>query len=165
MNCPPPVLDSARVMKYAVVTESVTFTDRIKLNVVGEWLGKVPCLAVARNVAAPQDVLLFLCGEDWEVKGVIVASSVDEALEKAECGYVGLRSNWQDHPSTDEEVARFLEAEYGVDPSTEWWKLFCSFCGKEYSEVSGMFQGIRATICHECVKYMAEELGNTSGDG
>ncbi|MBK8069805.1 MAG: ClpX C4-type zinc finger protein [Rhodanobacteraceae bacterium] len=165
MNLPPPVLDSSRVLRYAVVDNSVNFTNRIKLNVAGEWLGKVPRLAISKNYVVPDDYLLLFCGESWEVLGVISGENIEMLMAKAERGYEGIKNLWIEHPASDEQVAEYLENEYGVDPNSEWWKCICSFCGKDQTEVGGMFEGKRSTICHECVRWLSSELGNTSGYG
>lgn len=149
---PPPIVDSAKMLYYAVNDDDVRFTDRIHLIVDGERLGEVPCLAICRNYHRPGDVLLLFCDSNWESKGVIAFDSVEAAKAKAELGYQGIGRKWVDTAFSKEEVDRFLREEYEVDPATEWWKVCCSFCGKENSEVTSMLAGKDARICDECIK-------------
>ena len=151
-NRPPPVIDSAKTLCYAINDSDVVFTDRIHLIVGGERLGEVPRLAICENYGKPDDILLLFCDENWESKGVIGFDSIEAAKAKAEIGYQGISAKWVDLKAPKDELDRFLREEYEVDPDTEWWKVVCSFCGKEDSETSGMLAGERAKICFECVK-------------
>ena len=150
---PPPVIDSARLTAYAYADGDVEFTDRITL-LVGEGerlerLGRVPCLAISVNYYVPGDVLLMFCDAQWNSKGVIAFTTVDEAKIKAERGYRGITSRWVASPYSDEQVADFLRDVYEVDPNAEWWKAMCSFCGNEAE--GQCVSAARATICAACV--------------
>jgi hypothetical protein len=149
---PPPIIDSAKTLCYAINDEEVLFTDRIHLIVGGERLGEVPHLAICENYCIPGDILLLFCDANWESKGVIAFDSVEAAKAKAETGYQGISGKWVDLETSKEELDRFLREEYQADPETEWWRICCSFCGKEDSEVSGMLASDNAKICYECVK-------------
>jgi hypothetical protein len=149
-SCPPPVLDSARLIAFANVPEHVPFTGRIHLNVGGEWLGRVENLAICRNYCKPDDLLLLFCDADWQSQGCIPFTTVEEAKLKAERGYTGVSELWQESPYDDVAVDSFLRDEYGVDPKAEWWSYRCSFCQAEV-EGQGITKGW-ATICASCVE-------------
>ncbi|MDB5978771.1 MAG: putative integron cassette protein, partial [Nevskia sp.] len=87
---PPPIIDSARTLCYAVCDHDVVFTDRIMLIVGSERLGEVSHLAICRNYRAPNDILLLFCDSNWESKGVIAFDSIEAAKAKAEIGYRGI---------------------------------------------------------------------------
>lgn len=70
MTEPPYVLDSARVLAYAVLDQTVSYTGRISVYVGGKLLSPVPRLAICENLARDGDFLLFYCTETWEVLGV-----------------------------------------------------------------------------------------------
>lgn len=150
MKSPPPVLDSARLIAFAHNDDEIEYTDCINLFVGEERLGEVPCLAICRNYWHPHDILLLFCDLDWQSKGVIGFETVDEAKAKADRGYHGISKKWMNCPYSDQEVAEYLRNEYNVDPDAEWWKMFCSFCGKENHELDGILASDRAAICRKC---------------
>ena len=147
---PPPVIDSAKLLAYAFVDSEVEFTDRICLFVGEERLGRVPRLAITSNYVVPYDILLEFCDDEWRSQGVTAHKSVEEAKAQAERGYRGLFSKWVASPYTDEQVAEYLRDSYGVDPTTEWWRTICSFCGKDADELR-IVASRHAAICEKCV--------------
>ena len=104
IKAPPEILDSAKVICYAINDEKVQFTDRITL-LVGQERGNLhklteqPCLAIAKNEWEEIDYLLMFCTAEWEVLGVIGLDSVEAAKEKAESGYRGIYQCWVDMPT------------------------------------------------------------------
>ncbi|RNC66338.1 MAG: hypothetical protein ED859_16465 [Desulfuromonadales bacterium] len=146
---PPPILESARTLWYAVKDEEVIFTDRINLYVGEEKLCEVPCLAICENYCEPNDILLLFCDAEWNSKGAIGCKSVEEAKAKAEKGYKGISSKWVHAEASKEELDNYLREVYEVDPNSEWWTIRCSFCGQE--DVV-MVASEHAQICHECIK-------------
>lgn len=153
---PPPVIDSSRLLAFAFNDEEVEFTDRISLFVgeaeALERLGEMPCLAICSSYPAPEDILLFFCDAQWEVRGTIPFRSVEEAKLKAERGYKGISAKWQKSPYTEEETNEYLRDEYEVDPATKWWEMICSFCGKDFFAEGQGLAGPKAAICRECVE-------------
>ncbi len=149
---PPPIIDSAKLLAYAVVDADVEYTDRIHLLVGGTKLGKVSRLAITENYVVPGDILLEFCDDDWSCKGVIGHKSIDDAKAQAERGYRGITVKWKPSPYSDEQVAEYLRDSYGVDPTTEWWKDFCSFCGEDIDLTERRAVASRnAVICEKCV--------------
>jgi hypothetical protein len=146
---PPPILDSARTLWYAVKDEDVIFTDRIHLFVGEERLGEVSYLAICENYNEPNDILLLFCDSEWNCKGVIGCKSVEEAKIKAEKGYEGISSKWVHAEASKGELDNYLRKVYEVDPNTEWWSTRCSFCGQEDVK---MVTSEHAQICNECIK-------------
>ena len=159
---PPPIIDSAKLIIFASNDEDVEYTDRIDLHVGTsdnefEKIGEMPNLAISKTYY-DGSYLLMLCDKEWNAKGVIQFSSIEEAKIKAERGYRGINEKWQDSPYVQQEIDDFLRDEYEVDPKSEWWTMICSFCGKKGSELEQILQGKSASICRNCVKQFYEEF-------
>jgi hypothetical protein len=101
MRTPPPVLDGASVLEYAVVDQSVRFTGRLHLYHGGKSVGPVPCLAICKDPAM-EELLLFHCDNEWNVLGAQIwnapdnppITSVHEVKMRAENYYAGISSRW-----------------------------------------------------------------------
>jgi hypothetical protein len=154
---PPPIIDSAKLLAYAVVDSNVEFTDRISLFVDGAKLGKVPKLAITANYVIPGDILLEFCDSEWNTLGVTAHKSIDEAKAQAERGYRGISSKWFPSPYSETQVSEYIRESYGLDPTTEWWKTICSFCGEDTLEVRA-FASQHAVICEKCLVAFHEEI-------
>jgi hypothetical protein len=155
---PPPIIDSMRTLWFAHVDDEVVFTNRIHLLVDGERLGRVDCLAICLNYSVPGDFVLCFCDSRWQCAGVIAYKSVEEAKAAAETGYSGISAKWQADTTPEAEVHRYLREEYEVDPTTEWWKTECSFCGRDLPDVEGILAGKNAQICYDCVREFFEDI-------
>jgi hypothetical protein len=141
---PPPVLASARVLAYAVIDEDVVYTGRQRLFVAGQELGAVPRLAIGRDLAGG-DVVLLHCDAEWDVLATVACPSIEDARRRGEQAYSGLANKWQPVSFTDAEVEAFLDEE---DRG-----LICSFCGRHPHEVERIITGHRgAAICEICIK-------------
>ena len=141
---PPPVLASARVLAYAGVDQSVSFTGRHRPIVAGRELGPVPRLAIARTLVGGTCVLLH-CDAEWDVLATVTYPSVEDAKRHAEEAYSDLAGGWQDVSFTDSEVDAFLDDE---DRG-----MICSFCGRHPHEVDRIITGHGgAAICEICIK-------------
>jgi len=95
MTEPPYVLDSARVLAYAVLDQTVSYTGRISVYVGGKLLPPVPRLAICENLAREGDFLLCYCTETWEVLGVGGYESFELAKQRAEIAYTGVSDKWK----------------------------------------------------------------------
>jgi len=162
-SAPPPIIDSAKLICFAHNDSDVIFTDRISLYIgrTGDELEpieEVPNLSITQPHYEPKEFLLMFCNSDWTVRGVIAFTSVDEAKIKAERGYTGITSKWNDSPYSDEDINNFLRDEYEVDPNSEWWTMYCSFCGRKSSEINQMIKSQKAQICDACVTEFYREL-------
>ena len=146
---PPPVLDGARVLAYAIMDDSVVYTGRSTLYVDGKMLGAVPRLAVCQDHDA-NDVLLLFCDEKWNSLGATGCPSLEEAQQRAEAEYRGVSAKWVDVNVSEEEVERYLEG--------HWNGQLCSFCGKRPDQVEKMLQSPGARICNECVEAFYYDL-------
>ena len=82
MNPPPPVLDNARVLEYAIVDSSVRFSGSLQLFHGGKRVGPVPGLAICRDPDVV-GLLPFHCdqaGTYWAPRsGTIPAAQVLQA--------------------------------------------------------------------------------------
>lgn len=143
---PPPVLEGARVLAYAVVDDSVVYTDRSTLYVDGKSLGAVPRLAIGQDLGT-QDVLLLFCDEQWHSLGVASHASLKEAQERAEAEYRGVSAKWVHVNVSEEEATQYMVQEQ-----------LCSFCGKRPDQIEQMFQSPTARICNECLKALHKRV-------
>jgi hypothetical protein len=151
-SAPPPVLEGARVLAYAVVDKTVIYTGRSTLYIDGKLLGAVPCLAICELETGA--VLLLFCDEKWNSLGIVESRSLAEAQKRAESEYEGLSTKWVSANVSEEEAARYLN-EQGDS-------LRCSFCGKSPEEVQQMFSVATACICDGCVRSFSQELKTAS---
>ena len=106
---PPFVLGSARVVVFAILDESVTFTGKITVYVNGELLGQVPRLAVCENLVQDDDFLLYYCDEGWNVLGISAFPSAEAAMRKAERGYIGVTEKWRSNRQLSKRELAFVE--------------------------------------------------------
>ncbi len=142
-DVPPPLIDCARVLRYAVVDESVRYTPRGKLFVDGVEVGAVPRLAVVRNLV-DDEVMLLHCDETWNSLAVSGGGSIDDVTAHANHRYQGLAGKWNDAPHSDADFAKAVCDEYGDDR--------CSFCARFSFQIDAlMIRGNRAMICGDCV--------------
>lgn len=159
---PPPVIHSSKLLCFAVNDADVVFTDKISLYVSSEAgelvrLAEVPNIAICQPYNEISEILLFFCDENWEPKGTIPFSSIEEAKIRAERGYAGVNSKWHNSGYSHSEIEEFLRTEYEVDPASRWWEMVCSFCNKTESEDLTIFQAPKASICS---KYVASFYSN-----
>lgn len=157
MEQPPPILDSARVLEYAVVDDTVKFTHRISVYVGGRELGAVPRLAICQNMGEAPETLLFYCDHEWNVLGAGAYPSVEVARERAETAYSGISPKWLKAPYSLEEAENYL--------SESWGERRCAFCGKTPNQVHVLVEGrTGAKICDLCIgelrRAMIEEGGS-----
>lgn len=143
---PPPVLDSARLLAYAVLDETVRYSGHSSLFVDGKELGAVPCLAICQPSGASgiSGVLLFHCSDDWTVLGAAEYPSVAEAKRRAEHIYRGLYSHWIEANVTEQEVARHMDE--------VWGDKRCSVCGKTPDQVERLLGKNDVRLCDSCIE-------------
>jgi hypothetical protein len=140
---PPPVLDSARVLAYALVDESAIYSEQGALFVDGKSLGPVPRLAICQYLEESR-IFVFHCDNEWKVLGVSGAhSSVQDAKTAAECSYRGLSDKWVDASATEDQAREFLKLEFSGEE--------CSFCGRWPFEVGQMIAKGNLRICAKWV--------------
>ena len=63
---PPAILDSAKVLSYAILDSSVIYTGKASVYYNGKLVGPVPKLAICQN-KGETEVLLFYCNDKWGV--------------------------------------------------------------------------------------------------
>jgi hypothetical protein len=102
MKRPPPTLDSANVLEFAILDESVHFTGALHLYRGDTRVGAVPALAICRDPGI-DGLLLFHCDENWNVVAAQIWNNSDKATiatvaevkDKAAKYYSGISSRWQ----------------------------------------------------------------------
>jgi hypothetical protein len=145
MTLPPPALDCAHVIEYAIVDPSVRFEQRYTLNVDGEWLDEVPRLAICRNLDESK-FMVFHCDNDWNVLGVAAGyNAIDEAKAKVELCYHGLSAKWTPTGHSIDEARRQVAAQFKGQE--------CAFCGRPPWQCDAMVCNTADTvhICNYCV--------------
>jgi ClpX C4-type zinc finger len=153
---PPPVLDSARVLFYATVNDSVTFAGRTLLFVDGHEIGQVPCLAICED-GTTKEALLFHCDAEWKTLGCSAHTSPNEAKARAERIYSGLSTRWIEANVSKDAAEVYqdkLRKEYEDDVHELRSSARCSFCGRRVDDVNDMHvnENEDAFICDVCVE-------------
>jgi len=142
MEIPPPVLAGQYVVAFAHVDASVAFEQRHTLNVGGEWLGRVPYLAVCQEFETAEFTVQH-CGQGWEPLGIAAGyRTADEAKRAVERSYQGLADKWVSSTVAWEDARAIHEGELKEES--------CSFCGRTPLEVTSMV-GEEVRICKHCV--------------
>jgi len=156
-DAPPPVLDMARVIAYAIVDDSIEWTGRQTIFVGDEKLGRVPRLALARDVSGElDDVLIFHCDESWEVLGMTGAADVDAAKAITERAYRGITEKWVAFDVTIEQAQAWIRENYD--------HIFCLFCGRKPLEFKSLVTQKLGTICNNCIDEFHNWLHEREGD-
>jgi hypothetical protein len=149
VTVPPPTLDCAHAIEYAIVDDSVAFEQRHTLNVGGQWLDEVPRLAICRNLDEAE-FMVFHCDAEWNVLGVAAGyRSVEEAKAKTERSYRGLSSKWTATGYSREEAQKYLAEVFKDDK--------CSFCGRLPPEYQSAV-GDTVRICNQCIDEFHEAI-------
>jgi hypothetical protein len=142
MQAPSPVLAGLYVVAYAHADPTVVFEQRHTLNVNGEWLGRVPLLAICQDFET-REYAIQHCSQEWEPLGIAAGySSLDEAKSRVERSYHGIGDKWILSTTSFEDARALNEAELRA--------AACSFCGRnplQYRTIIG--ESVR--ICGHCV--------------
>jgi ClpX C4-type zinc finger len=147
-SVPPPALEGARLLAYAIVDGTVTHAGNSTLCVDGKLMGAVPCLAICQQKA--EAVLLLFCDEEWNSLGVVECSSLVEAKKRAESEYKGLSTKWVSANVSAEDATRYLDEQSDSQQ--------CSFCGNAPEAVQQMFRTSAACICDGCIRDFYQAL-------
>ena len=153
MESPPPVLAGLYVVEYAEADTSIVFEQRRTLNVDGQWLGRVPCLAICQDFDTLEYAIQH-CTQDWEPLGIAGDyASIDKAKTAIERSYHGINAKWIRAETSFDAACALNDAE--LHAST------CSFCGRTPLQAQTMI-GDTVRICGQCVDefYAAIHTGN-----
>jgi hypothetical protein len=140
-SSPPPALDRARVLHYAILDSDIEFSGRSLLFVDGKELGPVPRLAICEEKKTG-GVLLFHCAGDWTVLGCAFYDSVSNAQARAERIYKGISTRWVDAKVSQEAAEAYLNELFGNQR--------CRVCGRRPDEVESLIQEGSSWICDRC---------------
>ena len=146
---PPPIIDAAKVVAFAIVGPDREFNAAKALWVGDVRVGRVPKLAITEGSDA-SDFLVLFCDEEWRSIAIVGAKSLDDAKHRASAFYPDIQDAWQAAPYSQADVERFIEAIYGT--------LRCSFCGRLPFEVAALFEVPSARICDTCIKQYRDKL-------
>lgn len=142
-QAPPPVLDYAHVLAYAIVGPGLRATGRPLLLVGGRPVDAVARFAICRNLYGESKSVLLFHTPQWNVIAVVLAPSVREAKRLAERWYEGLSRCWQKTNTTRSAARRWLVARSAG--------VACTLCGKLPPQVEGMFSKRGSNVCFDCV--------------
>ena len=149
VNQPPAVLAGTYVIAYARVDDSVTFVQRHSLAVEGDWLGRVPCLAICEDFKTP-GVMVQFCDDAWETIAIAAGyATVDEAKRRTEQSYEGIRAIWQASAISKADALAVHQAELQQES--------CSFCGRTPLQAD-LIVGSEAKICNYCIEAFHQSL-------
>jgi hypothetical protein len=95
MNRPPPELDGAKVLKYAVLVDGVENTGNVLHQVNGQEVASVAALAICQY-SGNEDFYIFFCDSDWEVLTDLCRETMDAALGQAEFEYREISKHWKE---------------------------------------------------------------------
>lgn len=146
---PPPVIDTAKVIVFAIVGPEHVFNTEKALWVGDVRVGRVPKLAIAEGLNDTGFLILF-CDEQWQSIAIVDAKSLDDAKLRLSAFYPDIEGAWQTAPYGPADVERFIEATYG--------DLRCSFCDRWPFQVAALFEARSARICDACVKEYRDQL-------
>ena len=140
---PPPVIATAKLIKFADATAPAIFTGTQAIYLGAELIGAAPRIAICQQI--PDDsVILYLCDENWGVIAAVGGGDVSELTRKAELWYQGINDRWTNSPYSDEDCQKFLEDERGG--------ARCAFCRRWDWEYSVLFSENGTNICDVCVR-------------
>jgi hypothetical protein len=89
MVAPPPILDGARVLRYAIVGSDVTPTGVTVHRLNSGVMGPAAALAVCQY-EGEEHCYLFYCDAEWNVVTDTWHQSLEFAVKQAEFEYLGL---------------------------------------------------------------------------
>lgn len=95
MNAPPPILDRAQVLRYAILDRGVTRTVATIHRVRSVVMGPAEALAIC-TYADENGYYLFYCDSEWNVVTDTFHESLERAIHQAEYEYMGLAFSWQE---------------------------------------------------------------------
>jgi hypothetical protein len=143
MEKPPSVINSARIIAYAVLDESVCYRGHSSLFVDGKEVGAVPCLAIGQDLN-DTEIFLFHCDRDWAVLGVVGYASINEAKDHANRLYAGVSNRWIETHVTKQEASEYLQS---LEDDAR-----CAFCGKGPRDAVYLIEKGGKRICDSCIK-------------
>jgi hypothetical protein len=139
---PPPTINCARLIAYAVLDHSVGYRGHTSLYVGDQEVGRVPCLAITHDRRL-RTYFLFFCNPEWDTLGTISYESVEAAHRGAERIFPGVSSHWIEAGITEEEAERFLHELFGDDR--------CNRCKKRADYVEALITQSDGTyLCDAC---------------
>jgi hypothetical protein len=150
-NSPPPVIESDRVIFYAIVEKDVTYTGLQKLYVGDKLLGKAPRIAICKSMRKGlDDYIILYCSKTWKVLGVGGQKTLSAAKKQVERYYSGISKKWIRLNTSEKTAKQWLKERYP--------KNVCSFCRQIRFDASAFFPAPTALICSSCVEEFAAEL-------
>jgi ClpX C4-type zinc finger len=149
MNPAPSTLAGTYVVAHAHADASAAFVQRKNLSVDGEWLGRVPCIAICEDFET-SDLMIQYCNESWDTLGIAAGiQTIADAKRQVELSYPGIAGLWRSSIISKGDAFKIYKAGLAEE--------CCSFCGRSTLEIDMMF-GDDAKICNHCVQSFSREL-------
>lgn len=149
------MLGNGRVLEYAIVDESVTYSGHSSLFVGTateglKELGPVPCLAITKDLKTGEIALLH-CDAEWDLLGTGGNYvSIEQAKASAERAYHGITSRWVDPKVSEDDALKYRDEVWADDR--------CSFCGKIPPDFDMMIKSDNARVCDSCIEEFYRQL-------
>ena len=149
LDAPPPVIDNARVLEYAILDATVSYSGHSRLFVNGKELGPVPCLVIGAALKT-NETFLFHCKRNWNSLGVAAYKSISEAKQKAERIYPGIGTRWVQIHVSEKKVTKYLD--------DLWRRMQCTICGKKPDEILQLVEKNGIKVCDSCIIELGQML-------
>ena len=140
---PPPILDCAVVLAYAIHDDSVKYSGRTTTSHNWSLIGPdIRHSAICHNLTEPRDYLFFFCNEHWSVEAAAGYDTVEEAEAFAMRTYSGIEN----------VLVRtsYSGAEIEVALNDYWEGRRCALCQKWPHQTEHLAMRNNDWVCDEC---------------
>ncbi len=153
-NIPPICINlNSFVVEFAFVDSSVVYKNTKNLNVGGEWLGKVPQLAICKEIATKK-YFLSHCNVGWdELCFVQSRDTIDKIKKVAEKNYQGISRKGSKTGYKKKNAIKII--------NKSMKKHICPFCNTCIFEMEKSMEFFRfesGLICKDCILSLYEEI-------
>lgn len=144
-NIPPPLIDCAIVLYYAIHDESVKYTGNGKTYMDGNLIGEeIRHSVISKNLCDPFDYMFMYCTENWDVAAVAGYETLEQAFMSAEIKYQGIKNRLISTGDSEENLNEYLE--------NYWEDRRCNKCKKWPHEVSTLTKYADEWLCNNCAE-------------
>jgi ClpX C4-type zinc finger len=149
MNRPPPAIACLHVLEFAVIDDTVKFTQRHTLSVGGEWLGPVPAIAICEKLDR-SEIFVCYCDGAWKSQGVAAGyTTIDDAKSRVERSYEGLRGKWMLADYSLDDAIGYIDDQFS--------ETTCAFCHRDARQFQ-KYVGEEVRICVDCIDRFHEAI-------
>ena len=142
-DAPPPIVDCAVVLAYAIHDDSIRYAGRTCTYVNGELVGpNVRRSVIGKNLSDPENYLFIYCDEQWNSLAAVGYGELACAERCAERNYPGI----------EKVLVRVSPTGYEIESAWEayWTGWRCSICRKWPHDVETMTRRDENWFCESC---------------